>query len=147
MPNKMQLYRIINENHSQALTIPGLSSRWNIQNEFVLYTSPSRSLARLELTLHESGVKSIDLFSMMVLSLADAANLITTVSVNQLPENWRSLRAIPELQRIGSDWYKNKKSLILKVPSATIPPENLFLLNMKHPDFKEKVSISGYEEL
>jgi len=143
----MELYRITNDNHSKTLTVPGLAARWNKPNEFVLYAASTRSLASLELKVHESGVKSSDLFTLMIVSLADDKDLITTVSVNQLPENWRSIRAVPFLQKIGSDWYQNKKSLILEVPSVIVAKENNFLINMNHPDFKTKISIRCLEEV
>lgn len=131
----MEVFRITSEKYAKTLSTSGTAARWNRQNEQVLYTASSRSLASLEVVVHQSGVTSSNVFRVMVLSLADDDRLITTIQLNQLPANWRSIQAYPALQKIGSDWYNSNQSLILKVPSAIITREYNYLINTNHPDF------------
>ena len=51
-----------------------------------------------------------------------------------------------DLQKRGSDWYTNKKSLVLKVPSAVIPQEYNYIINAAHQDYKDKVSLVRTED-
>ena len=72
----------------------------------------------------------------MVISIPDNDSLIQQILTADLASNWRSISGISKLQRIGSKWYKNQTTLLLKVPSAVIPMENNYIINTKHKDFK-----------
>ena len=82
----------------------------------------------------------------MVISVADDDHLYQQVRTNQLPTNWRSIAAYPELQRIGAEWYHAKASLVLKVPSAIISFEYDYLLNLAHPELRKKVKLVRVED-
>jgi RES domain-containing protein len=61
--------------------------------------------------------------------------LCQSISLNDLPDNWRT-DPIPEsVQAIGDQWVQNKESAILKVPSVIIPVEYNYVINPSHPDF------------
>ena len=137
----MEVYRIAKDRHSKELVASGLANRWNKDDQFLLYTGSSRSLATLELVVRRKSIALADDYRVMIISLADEENLFTTVSQRDLPENWRSVNAYSKLQQIGSDWYKSKRSLILKVPSAVISQEYNYLINTRHPDFTSKVNL------
>lgn len=62
---------------------------------------------------------------------------IERVKVESLPKNWRAYPASESLQKIGSSWAAEKRSLLLQVPSAVIPEEYNYLVNPEHPEFKE----------
>lgn len=137
----MEVYRIAKESFTKKLVASGLANRWNKDDQFLLYTGSSRSLATLELVVRRKSIALAADYRVMIISIGDEENLFTTVSQSNLPENWRSIIAYPQLQQIGSDWYKSKQSLILKVPSAIISQEYNFVINTKHPDFESKVSL------
>lgn len=73
----------------------------------------------------------------MVISIAGRDELFTTKKTSNLPANWRSVNAYPDLQDIGSEWYQNNQSLVLVVPSVIIPLELNYIINTRHPDFNE----------
>jgi RES domain-containing protein len=52
-----------------------------------------------------------------------------------LPPTWRAWPAPAELRAIGDAWARQKRSLILEVPSAIVPQERNYLVNPAHPDF------------
>lgn len=82
----------------------------------------------------------------MVISIADDDNLIRQVHIEELPKNWRTLAAYSALQQIGSKWYSDQKSLVLKVPSAVIPLEFNYIFNTEHPGFKQYVQLVRAED-
>jgi RES domain-containing protein len=110
--------------------------RWNPAGTRVVYTSATLSLAALEFFVHVSvQTKPDDLVS---ISIDIPDNLtIERISESRLPKNWRSYPATQELQSIGQKWLKNRKSVVLAVPSAIIPQELNYLMNPEHPDFSK----------
>ena len=142
----MEVYRLSREKYSIKLNASGVSNRWNFDKEFILYSGSSRSLATLELIVHRNAVQLAQPYKMMVISIADQDRLITQIRQADLPGNWRTVDAYSVLQEIGSDWYKNNRSLILKVPSAIIVKEYNYLINISHPDFKSRVRLARKED-
>ncbi len=137
----MEVFRIVKEAFAKELTASGSENRWNKAEEYVVYTGSSRSLATLELVVHRNNIMPAFAYRVMIISIADEEELITLIFQSNLPKNWRSDTVYPALQEIGSDWYKSKQSLILKVPSAIIAQEYNYLINTKHPDFAGKVNL------
>ena len=134
----MQLYRIARDKFADKLTASGASARWNLDQQFVIYTGGSRSLSALELVVHRSGIRPDFSYKMMVINVSDAKKHYTTYEIDDLPKGWPSEKMYPNLQQIGSIWYENQQSLILKVPSAIIPQEYNYIINTRHPDFNPK---------
>src|ERR1700744_2977325 len=123
----MEVFRIAREAYSKNLQASGRSARWNIDDQFVIYTGSSRSLSSLELVVHQNAVSPAFKYKVMVISVADEDNLYTQVMQADLPKSWRGLDAYPDTQLLGGSWYQQKSSLILKVPSAIIPKEYNYL--------------------
>lgn len=142
----MQVFRICNEQYANQLTSSGIANRWNKKGQFVVYTGATRSLATLELIVHRGAVTPIKNNKVMIVEIEDSPNLIENLSIENLPDNWRSISAYAQLQEIGSDWYSQSKSLVLKVPSAVIPYEFNFVINTEHPNFQKKVRLLRCED-
>ena len=115
-------------------------------DQYTIYTGSSRSLSSLELIVSENTILPAFKYKVMVISIADEENLFTHILQSRLSESWRTMAAYPKLQQIGSEWYVNNKSLVLKVPSAVVPKEYNYLINIHHPDFKNKVSLVRTED-
>jgi len=141
----MELFRIAKEDFAGKLIASGSANRWNTADQFILYTGGSRSLATLELVVHRNNIIPAFAYRVMIIFVADEERLFTNILQADLPKNWRSVMAYSVMQQIGSDWYKSKQSLMLKVPSAIISQEYNYLINTKHPDFLGKVSLVGTE--
>lgn len=43
--------------------------------------------------------------------------------------------------RYGTDWVRERRSVVLRVPSVVIPVEDNFVLNPEHPHFERAVRI------
>jgi RES domain-containing protein len=134
----MQVYRIARDKYAERLMASGASARWNLEQQYVIYAGASRSLCALELTVHRSGIRPDFSYRMMVVNISDAKKFYTIYTEDDLPNKWRNDKMYPALQQIGSDWYENNKSLVLKVPSAIIPQEYNYIINTRHPDFTSK---------
>jgi len=56
------------------------------------------------------------------------------ISIDDLPDNWRTFPAIEELKDIGTEWVRAGKTAVLVVPSVVIPNELNYLINPAHPE-------------
>ncbi|MEN8203356.1 MAG: RES family NAD+ phosphorylase [Bacteroidota bacterium] len=137
----MKLFRITRKQYSSRLEASGTVARWNLNGQYVVYTGSTRSLSTLELLVHRKNINLAGEYTCMVISAADNDHLVQQIRMADLPDNWRSRKALPVLQQIGTDWYNSRKSLFLKVPSAVIPAEYNFLINTRHPEFLENISL------
>jgi RES domain-containing protein len=59
-----------------------------------------------------------------------------TVGTNDLPANWRQSPAPPALAGIGDAFVADGKAGVLIVPSALAPAESNWLINPRHPAFR-----------
>ena len=141
----MEVFKICREKYSKSLTASGASNRWNKKDEFVIYTSSSRSLSTLELIVHRSGINIKHPYKLLVISIKDKTQ-IKEVNIENLPANWKTIEAYIELQEIGSQWYNSNETLILKVPSVIITQEFNYIINTKHPLFKKNIVLKSKEE-
>lgn len=55
------------------------------------------------------------------------------------PEDWQVHPPPISTQDIGHQWYYNKRSVALMVPSVIVPQEYNILLNATHPEFQNLV--------
>lgn len=107
--------------------------RWNFQGIPMVYTSSSLSLAAFEFFVHlDPSEAPNDLVSIKA-DLPDNLG-IEQLDEDRLPLDWRRVDN-NELQKLGSDWAKSKRSVALVVPSAVLDEEWNVLLNPRHPDF------------
>jgi RES domain-containing protein len=108
--------------------------RWNSRGRSVVYTSATLSLAAMETFVH---MEISDAGNLFVYIRAEIPNEMSmeTISLSQLPPNWRNLPAPSALSEVGDKWFDEGQTAILVVPSAIIPVENNYLINPLHPDF------------
>jgi RES domain-containing protein len=110
--------------------------RWNSRGRSVVYTSATLSLAALETFVHMEISEAGNLFVCIRAEIPDEISM-ETISLSQLPSNWRNLPAPSELSVLGDKWFDEGQTAILVVPSAVIPVENNYLINPLHPDFSK----------
>lgn len=130
----MEVFRISAPRYAQSLTASGVSNRWNLAGQYVLYTAASASLACLENVVHRGAEGLQAPFKLMRLAIPDQV-LIEEVPTAMLPADWQQVTSYPQCQEIGGAWYQLRRSAVLKVPSAIITSEANYLLNTSHPDF------------
>lgn len=130
----MVVFRIARKEHIEDLSGRGaelFGGRWNEKGTPALYTSSSLSLAALEILVHTD--KSLPPVNMAYAKI-------------YVPDEMYSMKILrleddEEPVICGTKWLKEKRGLILKVPSVILPYEyehefNL-LLNPLHEDYKK----------
>ena len=55
--------------------------------------------------------------------------------LQKLPSTWSDSPPPTAIQQIGDDWTASRDSVVLKVPSAVVPVESNYLVNISHKDF------------
>jgi len=137
----MELFRITLTVNADKLYAPGFPGRWNLEGEEVIYTSSSRSLACLENMVHRKGHGNNSKYSTMVIYAPDTSS-VTQVNLSDLPPDWNQGSDLGVCQSIGSEWFRKKESLLLRVPSAVVPDEYNFVIHTRHPEFSEVSTIN-----
>jgi len=135
----MIVYRITTEQWANQLHASGYAARWNSKGNFVIYTASTRALACLENLVHRSGEGLNRIFKTVEIDIPGSLT-IQNVLRTQLKDDWTKRENYFQTRTIGDEWLKEKKSPILRVPSAIIPEEHNYLINPEHPDF-QKISI------
>ena len=144
----MEVYRISSLIYADRLTSSGKQNLWNVDGQEVIYAGTSRALSSLEVLVNQNFIRPAFVQKVSVIHLPDESDYYKVILKKQLPQEykWRFNAAYPALQRLGSDWYTAKETLILKGPSAVITAEYNYVINTQHPDFKSKVKIVDVED-
>ena len=132
----MQVYRITSSRYSRDLSGTGArlyGGRWNPQGISVVYSAESRALATVEYLVHVPlSLVPRDL-SLVTLHIPDGIPY-TTMTIADLPANWRDYPPPPALADLGVQWVTALGTLLLRVPSAVVAQEHNVLINPLHPD-------------
>jgi RES domain-containing protein len=145
----MLLYRIAEEQFARDMSGDGAriyGGRWNSKGVPLIYTSESVALAALEVLVRISTPKH---FYRVIYQIPDNVG-VETILVTELPQNWLIPHPNTHLIEAGKKWAQEKRSLLLKVPSAVVLGEGFnYLINPLHPEFStvtiEDVSPFGYD--
>ncbi len=107
--------------------------RWNSPGTSVVYVAESRALAALEMLVHLQSSEILKSYSLI--PVAFPGDLVTSVTREDLPSDWRAFPSPAALQTIGDEWVARSDSLVLKVPSVAIDEEHDYLINPEHSGF------------
>jgi RES domain-containing protein len=107
--------------------------RWNSPGAAVVYLSEHQSLAALEIFVHLRPLVPEERFLAYFVEWDEAQTEV--LPAKKLPSEWRASPPGPATMRFGDEWVREKRSVILAVPSVILPSERNFLLNPAHPDF------------
>ena len=134
----MIVYRLSKQAYINDLSGYGAEKtggRWNSKGVPMLYTAASRALAVVEIAVHVPlGIIPTDYY-LAVIEIPDKAS-IPRIETADLPANWNKNPFIKITQLIGDDFIKSNKHLMVQVPSATVAGDYNYLINPRHPDFK-----------
>jgi RES domain-containing protein len=138
----MLLYKIAEEQFADDLSGEGArlyGGRWNPKGVPMIYLAESVALAVLEVLVRLSTPKH---YHRIIYSIPDVSS-IETLTVEELPPNWLLPYPNPRLIEFGKLWAREKRSLLLRVPSAVVRGEGWnYLVNPLHPEFTS-VTISN----
>ncbi len=135
----MKVFRIERQKYLKT-TLKGIGAassdgfRWNSRHTYLVYTSESRALATLEVSVHLDLTEDLPRDRHYVeIEIPDEVP-IEEVKPEDLPDGWDARPPLLETQFIGDDFVRANQSAVLKVPSCIVPPECNFLINPNHPD-------------
>ena len=147
----MRVYRIEREKYLET-TLKGQGAaltegyRWNSLNTYLVYTSESRALATLEVSVHLDLSEDLPTDRYYVeVDIPDELEILE-LRIEDLPDDWDVKPPSIETQYIGDDFVKDNEAAVLKVPSCIVPLEYNYLINPYHPDSK-KISIISKQRL
>lgn len=106
--------------------------RWNSRGVRVLYASASLALSALEVLVHLDDEEILVDYSYATIRF-DLASVKNVEDLASLPPNWREYPAPIALRRIGDDWARKEASPVLRVPTAVLPIDFNYILNLEHP--------------
>ena len=136
---ELQIYRIAQEPFAMDFSAKAAwmyGGRWNSEGQFALYASASRALALLEILAHAPAkMLTIKPYILLTLEIADTQP-VEQIPLRMLPENWNISGWERETTRLGDDFLKKGKDLLLMAPSVIMPEEWNYVLNPLHPDMK-----------
>ena len=132
----MRAYRIVKKKHMlTAFSGDGARAyggRWNFPGIPMVYAAHTRALAALESLAHFGGAERRLQFVTFEIEFPD--RLAMTISVADLPRDWRRAEPGASTQALGSEWQLSGRSAVLVVPSVHVPQECCVLLNPDHAD-------------
>lgn len=105
--------------------------RWNPPGAPVIYAAGSLALAMLERLVQRRALGGT-----MVVEAEAPDDLPWTDLLEAPPVGWRSLGS-PEAVAAGQAWLREGRTALLRVPSALVPREPNWMVNVRHPDAKQ----------
>lgn len=125
--------------HASDLTGKGSEisgGRWNEKNLPALYLAENISLSIIETIVHCQ--KLSDLYNRMILYIEIPENSIdNNFNKLNLPKDWNSTPWNRFTINYGTQWLQNNQFLAIKLPSAIVPEESIYLINPKHDKHNE----------
>lgn len=143
----MIIYRLAVQQFADDLSGTGaklMGGRWNAPGLPVLYTTENISLAALEILVNAGREYIPPTYRLLKLLVPDTVEY-SSISKDKLKKQWKD--DFEYTQWIGSEFLKQNKNLVIKVPSAVVDEEHNFLFNPGHSDFKKLkiVTISHFQ--
>ncbi len=130
----MIVYRLSKEIYADDLSGKGAEiagGRWNSKGNAALYTAQSIALCVAEIAVHiPLGILPKD-YRLTHIEIPD----IDFLELKRLPKDWNSFPHIHDTQKIGDRFLKERKFLIMKIPSAAVQGEFNYIINPRHQDF------------
>jgi RES domain-containing protein len=122
------LWRI--SRHVDLSGVGGLrtAGRWHWAGQPIVYLSESPSAALLEICVHTAANDAPPDFTLLRIEGPERV----VPAAKELVSGWQTL---PEITRdAGTEWLRERKTLLLRVPSAIVPMTWNYLFNPLHRD-------------
>jgi RES domain-containing protein len=130
----MHVYRITRRQYANLEGIGGLfvAGRWHEKGYRVVYFSESRSLALLEYLVHLADYDLLPADIVIITLKIPSSTHIIKADPSTLKPGWEKSMSIT--RSIGTEFLKNKKGPVLRVPTTIVPGEFNFVINPLHED-------------
>ncbi len=138
----MRVYRIEREKYLSR-TLSGIGAamnegfRWNSLHTYLAYTSGSRALALLEVSVHLDLSEDLPADRFVVEIEIPSDIQILQLPDDSLPDNWDARPPGRATQLIGDGFVVQRQGAVLRVPSVIVSQEYNYLINPDHPDARK----------
>lgn len=105
--------------------------RWNPPGQRATYLSATRSLAALEVLVHQA--EPVPAARFLFFEVRFPEQFVTAITPDELEPDWRNYPPRNSTVALGGNWLKARSSPVLRVPSILIPEESNYLINPDHP--------------
>ncbi len=116
--------------------------RWNSVGTRVVYTAESVALATLEILAGGAPLSLLGEFVKIPVEFDDSS----VFALNALPDGWDKYPPGRKTREIGDAWVRESKSVVLKVPSAVVREEFIYIINPLHPNAPKRLRIGKVEK-
>jgi len=117
-----------------------VGGRWTPIGYPVVHAASSIALAVLETLVHVDP-SVMPAHRVIAVDVPDAIP-ITSISMADLPDDWRSTPPSATLRDLGKAWLDAGETALMQVPSVIVPEESNCLVNPLHADFS-RLAISS----
>ena len=107
--------------------------RWNHIGFPAVYAGICASATVIEVLVHHEAL-FLQVAPLTIISFTVKVSACTEITPSQLPEDWREDPPPREIPDMGTEWLKKAETPVLIVPSATVPQDDMLVLNPRHPD-------------
>jgi RES domain-containing protein len=142
------VYRIEKEKYQHTFPPRGslfAEGRWSRKGMWVVYTSETVSLAKLE-ALANSGSKLPANRYLTTIEIKDSAPIIQ-ISQQDLPADWNQVPFRRNLSQFIQPVIESRAYVAIMVPSIHSPNEHNFLLLPDHPQFGGYITLVSSERM
>lgn len=103
----------------------------------MVYAAASPAVALLETLVHVEAPEALLAFEYVAIPIDfdEESDLLIHLSSEDLPDDWKAWPWPASTQRLGAQWMREARSVLLDVPSAVVPHERNYLINPRHPQF------------
>ncbi len=139
----MLVYRISSPKYIDDLSGAGAKQyggRWNNRGTALVYFAGSRAMAVMEVLVHLRPENLDKEYVLAVFEVPD--DKVKLIEVKHLPLDWKVEPSTEHIKELGSNFVKDNKYLLMKVPSVLVEEEFNFLMNPNHFDSKKVKLIS-----
>jgi len=133
------VYRLATRKYANKLDGLGASfsnNRWNSKGTPIIYTAETRALALAEIVVHLSAAALPLDYVMLTIEIPDSSK-VQEISSSELKPDWNTFPHSMETQRPGDQFIRDRKALLLKVPSAVVHGDSNILINPLHRNIHE----------
>ncbi len=116
--------------------------RWNSKGIPVIYCGASRALCTTEIAVHTPLGNIPEDYQIVSIKIPDIG--FYEIPESKLPKNWRVFPHSIDTQKLGDQFVKANKHLVMRVPSAVVQGDFNFIINPRHKDFS-KVKIQNVQ--
>lgn len=134
----MIVFRLSKTKYARDLSGKGAEmagGRWNSKGVPAIYTSASRALCTTEIAVHTPLGNIPQDYQIISIKIPDTG--IYALPEPGLPKDWKIFPHSMHTQKIGDQFARESKFLVMRVPSAVVQGDFNYLINPRHQDFSK----------